>query len=204
MLYYLGCFLFRVFFKIFCRWEVEGREHIPRSGGFILAPNHVSYLDPPLAGAAMTRPVYFMAKSELFASPIFGRIIRQTHAFPVSRGGADRQALKKAQQLLQDGQVVVVFPEGRRSEDGRLQEAELGLALIAARAGVPVVPVAFIGVDRVLPRGKIFPRPGKVKVQFGAPVCLDLAANARISREALQPFMDKIMSALRAMLPEGK
>ncbi len=90
MLYYLGRALFRAVFQVLCRWEVEGRENVPSSGGLILAPNHLSYLDPPLAGSAVRRPVYFMAKRELFSVPVLGWLIRRTHAFPVSRGAADR------------------------------------------------------------------------------------------------------------------
>jgi len=202
VLYYLGRVLFRAIFRLLCSWEVEGRENLPQKGGVILAPNHISYLDPPLAGSAVNRPVYFMAKRELFSIPILGWLIRRTHAFPVSRGAADRQALRKAQELLERGEVVVMFPEGRRSPDGRLQHAELGLALIAARARALVVPMALIGSDRALPRGSPFFRPAKIKVRIGPPLRFDEAANPHISRETLQPFADKIMEAIRQMLPE--
>ncbi|NIM06995.1 MAG: 1-acylglycerol-3-phosphate O-acyltransferase [Armatimonadetes bacterium] len=175
---------------------------MPKSGGLILAPNHISYLDPPLAGSAVGRPVYFMAKQELFSVPVLGWLIRRTHAFPVNRGRADRQALRKAQALLEKGEVVVMFPEGRRSLDGRLQQAELGLALIAARAKAPVVPMALIGSNRALPGGSPFFRPAKIRVKIGSPIVFDTTANPRFSREALQPFADRIMEAIRRMLPE--
>jgi len=202
MLYFLGRAIFRVLFRCLCLWEVEGRENLPPRGGVILAPNHTSYLDPPLAGSAVGRPVYFMAKEELFSVPILGWLIRRTHAFPVRRGAADRQALKKARELLERGEVLVMFPEGRRSLDARLQKAELGLALVAARANAPVVPMALIGSNRALPGGSPFLRPAKIRVRIGAPIFFASVTNQDISRQSLQAFADKIMEAIRCLLPE--
>jgi 1-acyl-sn-glycerol-3-phosphate acyltransferase len=201
MLFYLGRFWFRAFFKVFCRWEVRGRENVPATGGVILAPNHISYLDPPLVGSATTRSVNFMAKRELFSSPLFGNIIRRTHAFPISRDRPDKEALKKAYALLAAGEILVMFPEGTRSPDGRLQAPETGLAMIAARAKVPVVPVALIGANRALPKGSIFCRPAKIKVQFGPPLCYDAASATERGRASIQAFAEEIMQAIRQMLP---
>jgi 1-acyl-sn-glycerol-3-phosphate acyltransferase len=201
MLFYFGRALFRILFRLVCRWEITGRENLPASGGVILAPNHISHLDPPLVGSAVTRPVYFMAKAELFRVPVLGSLIRRTHAFPVNRGAADRQAIRHAQELLAQGQVLVMFPEGHRSEDGCLQTPELGVAMIAARAGVPVVPVAVMGSNRALPKGAFFLHPAKIRVQIGKPVFCDSATTARASREMLESFTDKIMEGLRQMLP---
>jgi 1-acyl-sn-glycerol-3-phosphate acyltransferase len=199
MLYYLGRFFFRLLFKVFCRWEVRGRENLPRIGGAILAPNHISHLDPPLVGSAITRPVNFLAKRELFAVPIFGNIIRRTRAFPISRDRPDKEALKKAYALLAAGEILVMFPEGTRSPDGRLQKPETGLAMIAAKAGVPVVPVALIGSNRALPKGSFLFRPAKIKVRIGAPLCYD--ASAADGRSARQAFAEAIMQAIGRMLP---
>lgn len=201
MLYYVGRAFFRAFFTLMCRWRVEGIENIPKTGGVIYAPNHTSHLDPPLVGSAGSRRTFFMAKWELFSVPILGWCIRRTHAFPVSRGSADRQAIRQAEGLLKRGEVVILFPEGTRSEDGRLQDAELGLAMIAARAGVPVVPVGIIGSNRALPRGSVFVRPAQITVRFGTPVFCDSVTSSRVSREVLQPFSDKIMNGIRELLP---
>src|SRR5690606_28111202 len=103
------------------RLRVEGREHVPRQGGAILAPNHISNVDPPAVGAAAPRPVYFMAKEELYQMPLLGRILPRLHAFPVRRGTVDRAALRRAEELLRAGELVVIFPEGRESETGQLQ-----------------------------------------------------------------------------------
>jgi 1-acyl-sn-glycerol-3-phosphate acyltransferase len=201
MLYYFGRALFRLFFRVFVRWEVRGRENIPLAGGAILAPNHISHLDPPLVGSAVKRPVNFMAKRELFSVPLLGKIIRRTRAFPISRDRADREALKKAYQLLAAGELLVMFPEGTRSPDGRLQAAEPGFALIAAKAGVPVIPIALIGANRVLPKGSIFVRPGKIKVRIGAPICYDSSLTDGTKRESLRIFADRVMRAISQMLP---
>jgi 1-acyl-sn-glycerol-3-phosphate acyltransferase len=201
MLYYLGRALFRFIFRGFCFLAVQGRENLPRTGGVILAPNHISHLDPPLAGSAVGRPVHFMAKEELFRVPVLGWLIRRTRAFPVKRGSADRKALRKAQELLEKGEVVVVFPEGQRSSDGKLQEPELGLALLAARAKAPVVPMAIVGSDRALPRGSMFFRPAKIRVKIGEPLSFEEAPNPRSSREALEGFAEKVMQAIGEMLP---
>jgi len=203
MLYNFGRALFRIFFDIFCAVEVEGEENVPAEGGLVLAPNHISYLDPPLTGSVLDRPVYFMAKRELFSIPVLGFLIRRTHAFPVSRGEVDRTAIRNAQQLLEDGKALVIFPEGTRSPDGKLQDAELGFAMIATRAKVPVVPVAISGADRVMPRGSFLIRPAKIKVTFGKAIMCDSDDNCRINRKALQPFADNIMKSINSMLPEN-
>jgi 1-acyl-sn-glycerol-3-phosphate acyltransferase len=200
MLYYLGRFYFRLLFKVFCRWEVRGRENVPAAGGAILAPNHISHLDPPLVGSAITRPVNFLAKRELFAVPIFGNIIRRTRAFPISRDRPDKEALKKAYALLAAGEILVMFPEGTRSPDGRLQKPETGLAMIAAKAGVPVIPVALIGSNRALPKGSFLFRPAKIKVQIGAPLCYHASA-AAAGASPRQAFAEAVMQAIRRMLP---
>lgn len=201
MLYWIGRSLSRLLFKATCRLEVVGRENLPATGGVIIAPNHISHLDPPLVGAALSRSVYFMAKRELFEVPIFGWIIRQTHAFPVSRGTADRQAIRQAQKLLESGEVLVIFPEGKRSPDGRLQAPELGLAMIAARAGVPVVPMALTGTNYALPRGSVCFRPARIRVTIGAPQSFASMTNSEFSRQTLQEFSDKIMNEIQRMLP---
>jgi 1-acyl-sn-glycerol-3-phosphate acyltransferase len=111
-----------------------------------------------------------MAKSELFKIPILGPILPKVCAFPVKRGVPDRQALRTALELLAQGQVVTIFPEGTRSPDGTLQKPELGVALIALRSGAPVVPVGISGSDRLLPRGSPIPRFAHVTVRIGKPL----------------------------------
>ena len=132
MLYAIGKALSAAVCRIFGRWKVLGRENVPTTGGALLCANHVSYIDPPALGGGCPRPVRFMAKSELFKLPVLGFLIRRVGAFPVKRGTADRTALRKAVELLESGEIVGMFPEGTRSLDGKLQEPELGVGMIAS------------------------------------------------------------------------
>lgn len=199
--FFVGRALWRAFFTIMGRWRIYGRENVPASGGVILAPNHVSYVDPPLAGSAIERKTWFMAKSELFRIPVLGPILPKVCAFPVKRGTPDREALRNALNLLAEGQVVVVFPEGTRSPDGNLQKPELGIGLLALRSGAPVVPVAFIGSDRLLPRGSPIPRFAHVTVRIGQP--LRFARDDAAPRQARERVAGEIMSALARLIAEG-
>jgi len=202
-LYYLGRALFRAFFTLACRWEVEGRENIP-PGGVILAANHTSFVDPPLVGSAIERPVHFMAKAELFEIPGLGWIISHTNAFPVRRGAADRRALRTASDLLRQGEVLAVFPEGTRSPDGRLRPGELGIGIIALRSGAPVVPAGITGADRVLPRGVPLPLPAKLRVRFGKPLHFDEFAGRAGDRAALEEVARRVTRAIAALLPPSR
>jgi 1-acyl-sn-glycerol-3-phosphate acyltransferase len=200
MLYYLGRALFRLFFRLFCRWQVTGAERCPRRGPLILAPNHISYLDPPAAGSAVPQPVWFMAKHELFAIPVLGTILPLVNAFPVRRGTADRTALRRAEALLREGKTVVLFPEGMRHFDGRLGAPELGVAFVALRTRAPVVPVGIVGTDRALPRSALLPRPARVEVRLGPPLTFPDLYHRPADRSALDEVGRRIMDALRELL----
>ncbi len=193
--------LLRAFFRVFNRWEVAGRGLVPTEGGVLLIANHTSYADPPVVGTASPRPVNFMAKSELFAYPVLGWVIRRTHAFPVRRGAGDREALRKGIRLLKEGRVLLIFPEGTRSPDGRLIEAEQGAAFIALSSGAQVVPTAIDGADRLLPRHSPIIRPAKLRVRFGAPIDLAALRGQRLTRDVLQQASDLMMAGLRDLLP---
>ena len=201
-MYYLFKALLAVFFLVFGRWRVEGRGNVPARGGVILASNHVSYADPPLLGTACPRGVFFMAKKQLFRMPLLEPLLPMIHAFPVRRGRLDRTALKRALRLLERGRVVAIFPEGMRSPNGRLQTPELGTALVALMSGAPVVPVALIGSDRLLPLNSPLVRPAKIVVRFGPARRFSPGSNGRISRERLEQAGAEIMSAIRELLPE--
>jgi 1-acyl-sn-glycerol-3-phosphate acyltransferase len=192
--------LFRILFRLYNRWEVSGRELVPESGSVLLIANHTSYADPPIVGTACRRPVHFMAKAELFFFPL-GAIISRTHAFPVRKGGVDRAALRRAMQLLKEGRVLLMFPEGTRSPDGRLMELETGAAFVALSSGAQVVPVGVDGADRLLPRRWPIPRPAKLRVRFGPPVNLDDLRGSRPTREALEEATRRMAAAMRELLP---
>ncbi len=200
-LYRLSRALLRILFRLFNRWEVSGQEHVPRSGGVLLIANHSSYSDPPIVGAACPRPVNFMAKADLFHIPLLAGFIRRTHAFPVARGSADRAALRRAVRLLRDGKVLLIFPEGTRSSDGRLKDLEMGAAFIALSGRAQVVPTAIVGADRLLPRGKPLLLPAKLRVRFGPPLDLSPFRGQRPTRRVLQQVTDLMAAAFRRLLP---
>ena len=162
-LFLFGRFLFRMMFRIIFRCRIEGSDNIPKTGGAIIAPNHTSFFDPPLAGAAMKRPLNFMAKQELFEVPILGFLIKRTNAFPVKRGSQDMSAMRRAFSLLEDGRLLLMFPEGTRSKDGKLGKGRAGAGMVACNAQVPLVPT------RIENTFKIW-RFRKVKIKFGAPI----------------------------------
>ena len=184
-------------FRAYFRQQVEGVESVPDSGAFVLAANHVSYLDPPVLGVACPRRVHFMAKAELFDIPVLGLVIRQLGAFPVHRNGADRQAIRWALQLLDEGRVVGVFPEGTRSRSGKLLNPQGGAALLALKAGVPVVPAGIWGTGDV--DGPFhFPKPVRIGVRFGKP--LDFGHPRVVNRKAIDDASERIMSEVQRLL----
>ncbi|MFW6163758.1 MAG: lysophospholipid acyltransferase family protein [Planctomycetota bacterium] len=149
------------------RIRAWGVEHVPPTGGALLASNHQSFLDPTLVGTPLGRQVYYMARRSLFEVPGLGAYLRSLKAFPVERGGVDRRALRQAVTLMRAGQALVVFPEGTRSPGGGVQRFRAGFALLAAQAGVPIVPVAIDGAFEAWPRHRAFPWFGRVRVAYG-------------------------------------
>lgn len=202
MIYYSMRALFILFFRIMGTWEVRGHEHVPRQGAVLIAPNHLSYLDPPLIGCALKRPGWFMAKAQLFTIPGFAGLIRGMHAYPIKQGGVDRAAMKRTFDYLKDGQVVCVFPEGTRSVSGELGPIEIGIGMLALKSGAPIVPVGIRGTDQVLPRDAKWVRRAKIHVQFGPPLAVPAAPGGRAGREACQQVADRVRDALRALLAD--
>jgi len=156
-----------IFSKIYWRLSPKGRENIPKEGGVLLVANHASYLDPPLIGSYSTRPVNILAKSELLKIPIFNLIIKALGAIPIRREMIDRKSLRIAVDLLKDGCVLLVFPEGTRTRNGSIGSPKPGSGLIAKMADVAIVPVYIQGSYETLPRRRIFPKPNKIKIHFG-------------------------------------
>jgi len=182
--------------RLFGGWRIEGQQHIPDNGGAVIAPNHISFFDPPTVGSSLPRRAYYFAKKELFAIPIFGWLIRKCYAFPVDREGSDHAAFRHAIRLLQSGELLIVFPEGGRSQDGALEEGGIGAALIASRAGVPIVPCSLWGTDDVLPRGAWFLHTGLVQVSFGPPIHCQEFGSGRLNKEQLQQATAQLMTSI--------
>lgn len=192
----------RAIMSIYFRAQYQGRENIPANGGCIITANHMSYIDPPLVGVGCPRPVNFMAKAELFKMPMLGRLLPHLRAFPVHRGAADRQAIRRALQLLQQGEVVGVFPEGTRNRDNNneLLQVQGGAALLALKAEVPIIPAAVWGTGDIDGYFHL-PRPIRVGVRYGQP--LHLAKVESVNREAIAQASQQIMNAIQELLRQS-
>lgn len=156
------------FFLLYFRMQRIGREHLPRSGPLLLASNHRSFLDPFVIGTLVRRPVYYMAKRELFEKRWLALILNALGAFPVDRGAADGDAMSTARTILERGDCVVIFPEGTRVRPGPLGDARRGIGRLALETGAPVAPVALIGTEDVRNGWRI--RPRKVRIRVGRPL----------------------------------
>ncbi|HEY9084608.1 MAG TPA: lysophospholipid acyltransferase family protein [Candidatus Tyrphobacter sp.] len=189
MLYSIAKLLIHAVARVLWRARVYGSENVPLDGPLIIACNHVSFLDPPILGAFCPRRIYYMAKRELFAIPVFGPLIRAVGAYPVDREGSALGAIKRSVEVLRAGGAVGIFPEGARNLTGGV-EARQGAALLASIAKAPVLPAAVVGGGRAA-------RFGTMKVAFGRPMSLDPSRKA--TRDDLAKFTDAIMREIRTL-----
>ena len=189
----------RALFALLTRWEVRGRENILSQGPVLVVANHLNLTDPPLLGISLGRKAMFMAKEELFRSPLSAYFVGSFGSFPVHRGRLDRKALRQAQQVLTDGLALVMFPEATRSKSARLQPAYPGSALIAMRSGVPILPVGIIGTEKVKGIGWIFRRP-RITVNIGRPFYLP--SGGKLTRAELVENTSFIMEHIAELLPQ--
>lgn len=157
-------------FLLLCRGRVFGVRNVPRSGGVLLVCNHQSFFDPILATLALPRECHYMARDTLFRNRWFRRLIESLNAFPVKRGAADVGAIKQTLRRLKSGALVTVFPEGTRTRDGGVRPMQPGVALLARKARVPLVPTLILGAYEAWPRQAVTPRPAPVIVAYGEPL----------------------------------
>jgi len=181
------------------KFHLRGTSNVPASGPVLIVSNHVGAVDPAIIGAWTPRPVWFMAKAELFTGA-FAWLMRAYHAFPVVRHSPDRTALRRAFDLLKQGSAVVLFPEGHRSETARLLRAEPGAGFVARRSGAPLVPIAITGTQHVLGRHTIIPRRAEVAMTFGEPFQLP-DRNRDGSQMDHQQSADYLMTKIAQLLP---
>ncbi|KEO83664.1 lysophospholipid acyltransferase family protein [Tumebacillus flagellatus] len=187
MLYRLFRSFFRGLLTLTNRYESIGQENIPKSGGVMLCSNHISNWDPILLGCGMERQVHFMAKAELFKIPVVKNLITAWGAFPVNRGAGDRQSLRTALKVLEDGKCMGLFPEGHRSKTGELGEGQTGVAFFAMRSDCAVVPIAIVGSYKLF---------RKIRIVYGKPLDLSKYREGKSSKETLALVTQDIMNAI--------
>lgn len=195
--------------KVYFRLGTRGVHHVPAVGPVILAVNHVSFADPPLVGCVLPRSIHYLARQSLFSNPLFGRLIRAFNAVPVDRDGGGAAGLKAILDRLEGGAGILMFPEGTRSPDGRLQRARPGIGMAVIKSRAPVVPVRMVGGFEAWGRHAQWPRPRRITVVLGEP--MDFAALRREAEHCgkdrlkaiYQEVADDIMRAIARLEERG-
>jgi 1-acyl-sn-glycerol-3-phosphate acyltransferase len=197
-LYRAGHMLCTVVAELAFRLKIHGRENLIEEGPAILASNHASYLDPPLVGVACRKEIFYLARKSLFEKPVLGPVLTRVNCIPIDRDRGDVAAVRAILRLLKEGKRTLLFPEGTRSRDGKLQPARGGLGLIIAKSLAPVVPVRIFGSYAALPRsgGIHF---SQVTMVVGKPLIFTKADLGTDERLAYQVLSDRVMATIAAL-----
>ncbi len=192
-LYYFFRMIIKIFYKMYFRFEVYGHNNIPDEGGVLIAANHLSYLDPPLVGISIKRKASFIAHSGLFNIPLIGKFI-ESFSIPVDRDNPKPSTIKEAVRRLKKGELVVMFPEGTRSQSVEDVTGKRGAATIAEMSRATIIPALIEGTGKALPIDAKFIRPVKVRITFGKP----LSRNPEESeKEFQQRMVDDLMNTIK-------
>jgi 1-acyl-sn-glycerol-3-phosphate acyltransferase len=187
------------------RPKVTGRQRVPLEGPVILAPVHRSFADFAFSAFLTRRKLFFMAKDELWHNKILGRFLYSVGAFPVHREAADREALRRAEAVLQRGQVLVLFPEGMRKTGPAVGELHEGAAFLAARTGARIVPVGIGGTDLAMPKGRTIPKRMRIPLVVGEPITPPArSASGRVPRSTVHATTESLRSAIQAVYDEAR
>ena len=189
--------------RTFFRMRVHGRENLVEDGPALLAMNHQSFLDPPLAGICCRREIFYLGRKTLFDIPVLGSVLRHLNVIGVDREGSDMSALKTVIRTIRNGGCTIVFPEGTRSRDGNLQPARPGAGLIIAKTLAPVVPMRIFGAFDAFPRDAKFPRPRRLTIVIGTPLRFTPADIEGPSREVYQRLSDRVMARIGSLQVPG-
>lgn len=184
------------FIYYFLGFKVEGLEHLPVEGAVIIAGNHVSNWDPIMVAMAINRPVHFMGKAELFNHKILGKLLTALNAFQVKRGSADRQAIRHALKVLEEGKALGIFPEGTRNNTGHEIKTQSGMAFLALRSGATIVPVACIGTNTKFPLGWFSP----LLVRIGDPILINNYNDSKINSSVLEQLSNEVFDKINTLL----
>lgn len=183
--------------RSYTRTRIDGRHHLPKDGAYVLAPVHRSNVDFAIAATLTRRRLRYMGKAELWKSRWFGWLISTLGAFPVNRGTADREALKRCIAVVEAGEPLVLFPEGERKSGPVVHPLFDGAVYVAARAGVPIVPVGIAGSQEVMPKGAKFIHPKRVRVVVGRPLTVPVNESGRVARSAIRKVTDELHTSLQ-------
>jgi len=197
--YWLGYHLSRLVARVFFHFRVIHRERMIQSGPVILAMNHQSYLDPPLAGVTCNRAIYFLARKTLMDVPLLGWLLPKLNVIPVNQEGIDRSALKALIRVLKSGNAALVFPEGARTLDGDLQPAQPGLGLVIAKTLAPVVPMRIFGAHESLPRGRGGLHFVPITIVVGEPIFFTAADLGSRGKDLYGRLSQRVMDAIAAL-----
>lgn len=192
------------FSRVFWRLTVEGREHLPASGPYVVAPVHRSNIDTPLVAMISRRRLRFMGKDSLWRHQPAAWFLSALGGFPVHRGTADREALRRCIEVIDGGEPLVIFPEGTRREGPVVQELFDGAAYVAARTGVPVVPIGIGGSERAMPRGARGLRPVKIHLEVGPPLPAPVLGDGRVPRRAVQEMTSDLHRELQRLFDQAR
>lgn len=193
-----------LFMRVYHRMQIEGREHLPATGAFVLAPVHRSYIDTPIAACVTSRRMRFMGKDSVWKYRSFGWVASMLGAFPVTRGSADREALRRGIAVLGAGEPLVLFPEGERKSGPVVQPIFDGAVYIAAKAGVPIIPVGIGGSESVMPKGAKFWYPRRVHVVIGPPIPAYHSADGRVPRAELRDRSQQLRERLQELFDRAE
>ena len=186
------------------RLRLRGKERLPRSGGYVLAPSHRSMMDIPFAGWVTRRRLRYMGKQSLFDIPVLGWLFTVLGGFPVQRDGTDRKALRESIAMLQAGEILLVYPEGTRQHGPKIQPLQPGAAYLALRAGVPVVPVGIAGTEEIFRDHKSkLPHFGRVAIVVGEPIMPEPRASGLVPRAEVNALTARLHDELQALLDEA-
>jgi 1-acyl-sn-glycerol-3-phosphate acyltransferase len=199
VLYAVARTLVAAFVRVWTRLRIDGREHIPRTGAFVLAPIHRSIMDTPIASCVTRRRLRFMGKHTLWHNRAFGWLLSSLGGFPVTRGTADREALRRCIEVLAAGEPLVLFPEGERKSGPIVQPMFDGAAYVALKTGVPIVPVGIGGSERVMPKGSRFIHPRRCHVIVGEPITYPVPGTGRVPRAAVTEVSDSLHAELQRL-----
>jgi 1-acyl-sn-glycerol-3-phosphate acyltransferase len=190
--------------RLVYRVRVVGREHVPTIGAYVIAPSHRSMLDIPVAGAITNRRIRFMGKAPLFRVPVLGAIFRALGGFPVERDGSDRAPLRDSLRILQAGEPLVVYPEGTRQHGRQIAELQPGAAYLAAKAGVPIVPLGIAGTEEPFrSRTGLLPGFGRIVVVVGEPIAPPAREGSVVKRSAVDDLTATLHERLQKLLDEA-